>query len=341
MGSQKPLYSVCVPTYNRPHEVQRLLSMFAEILGDSNDVEICISDNNEDEKTKEIVSQFKNLNIKYNRWGKNMGYDRNAQKAMELATGEFAHLVSDEVFFTKETLLMLLNALRTLSCDGIILEKGAGEADSAQLLRHAFSLKGVSNYFGSYMALFVYRRSAYSQYLEAHGQDLEKFNNRAFIHLPFFLYLLKNSKSFLRMNIRMDSGLQAVLLPARKSELYILHYYMLVKECAGCGIISSDDFSRFKRNFMLCFPFLLLKIRMYMPTWIYEREIGAIKGHIAAIKAEYSGFSHLRMAICENIMFQKFIPFHLLYSAWLLFKLKVRKDPMTVDLFSEYRKKIQ
>ena len=133
------IYSICIPTYRRPQQVERLLSMFEKLSENKSlegKFEVCISDNNENDETEEIVKRHigqKKIAIRYHGWGKNVGYDRNALRAMELGVGEYFHLVSDEVEYTTENLAKVIAALENGKPDGLCLRPYPGGRSASAL----------------------------------------------------------------------------------------------------------------------------------------------------------------------------------------------------------------
>jgi len=340
---EAPIYSICIPTYRRPGQVERLLGMFSDICASENlgdNIELCISDNNENEETKKIVDGYREkglLRIRYHRWGGNVGYDKNALMALSLATGKYVHDVSDEIKFTKDGLAGLVKLLEN-SGDGVYLSsKGNGASmNPKELLAGFFSVGGIANYFGTYMGILVMKREIVHNFLAEHDKDMGRYAGKAFIHLPIFIYFLQRAGklSFCRMSF--DLGQQTVLLPSKKSELYIRHYYALIKECHGTGIIDDNAFRSFRRKFVLVFPFLLLKIRMYMPPSVYGGEIASVEKDVRWLRGEFSGAASVVFFISEVLLMNKFIPYHWLYLGWYYFKKNIRKDPASVNLFDNY-----
>ena len=97
---KKPLLSIAIPTYNRAGFLKNLLRQVvpqAKALGGL--VEICISNNASSDTTREIIMSFKDAYpdlITYHENEKNLGYDRNILKAIELAVGEFIWTFGDD-----------------------------------------------------------------------------------------------------------------------------------------------------------------------------------------------------------------------------------------------------
>lgn len=336
------LYSICVPTYKRPEQIKRMLGMFEHILEDSPNskiIEICISDNNPNDETGKIVKEFRKrglLNIIYYRQGQNVGYDKNAFKALSLATGDYVHLVSDEVIYSKGCLATILEKLADKK-DGLMVHRKAMTGASAKsLLAKIISLRGITSLFGTYMAMFAMKREFMDSFREKYEASLDEIAGRGFIHLPIFLHFLGSAGELGFVQADIDSGKQAIFYPSDKANVFIKQYFMIFRESAGLGIISKEQFAIFKRNFELTWPYQLLKIRIYMKPGIYEAEIEGVSKVFREVEGEYSGLGNAWLKLCESLIFTKFIPYHLIYLAWHQFKIKVRRDPKTVNYFEQY-----
>lgn len=73
MGSEKPLLSICIPTYNQPSTVERLLRDLAGQI--SSEMEIIVRDDSINDETEKVVNEFKKkMPIRYFH-GKKEGLD--------------------------------------------------------------------------------------------------------------------------------------------------------------------------------------------------------------------------------------------------------------------------
>lgn len=88
------ILSICIPTYNRADVLEKTL---ANIVSQNIiQVEVIVSDNASNDHTKDVVNKFINNKIKYYNNKKNYGLTYNLIKSLELATSDFAVLLSDE-----------------------------------------------------------------------------------------------------------------------------------------------------------------------------------------------------------------------------------------------------
>ena len=95
------LLSICIPTYNRQKYLREAISEIIRQIPENfiNEVEICVSDNDSSDGTKEYLDQLMSrslISIKYSKNEKNLGFDWNCIKVMQMATGKFSWLMGDD-----------------------------------------------------------------------------------------------------------------------------------------------------------------------------------------------------------------------------------------------------
>lgn len=97
----RPLLSICIPTYNRRIFLQRLLdSLLPQVVACSVPVEVFITDNASSDTTQEFCEELctKYEFLRYSRNEKNLGPDLNISKAYIEARGRFVWVFSDDDF---------------------------------------------------------------------------------------------------------------------------------------------------------------------------------------------------------------------------------------------------
>lgn len=115
-NTNKPLLSICIPTYNRAHYLVEHLDYIVRQFADDKiyqQVEIIISDNASPDNTRDIVAGFqeKYKNIRYYRNDANLGFDRNVANVIYQAEGDFIWTLSDDDFITDDALGYILAGL--------------------------------------------------------------------------------------------------------------------------------------------------------------------------------------------------------------------------------------
>lgn len=116
MDKNRPLLSICIPTYNRclslKYCLERLLNSCKEL---EDFVEIIISDNASDDGTEKIVTDLvvQNKNLKYFRNDQNLGFNFNIFLLTDkYADGEFCWLVGDDDFVDTDAVRVILSILK-------------------------------------------------------------------------------------------------------------------------------------------------------------------------------------------------------------------------------------
>lgn len=119
---QKPLLSICIPTYNRaPHLDWLLGNIWDEIQGLGGQVEICVSDNASSDETPSVLSKWKKkFPIAYGRNNANVGYDGNIIKVSKMARGDYIWFCGDDDAFLPGSIKKMLLDTR------VALKKKAG-----------------------------------------------------------------------------------------------------------------------------------------------------------------------------------------------------------------------
>lgn len=149
----RPLLSICIPTYNR---AQYLKDCLDNIIGQFRDrdiyeqIEVVISDNASKDNTQELVREYQKdfFNIRYFRNKENLGFDRNVDAVLTKAIGKFCWLMSDDDIIEKKALSFILGVIKRypeISYIGIN-PKGAFEKERIQYWRTGkkfVSLKGL------------------------------------------------------------------------------------------------------------------------------------------------------------------------------------------------------
>ena len=110
---EKPLLSICIPTYNRAEVLNATLNEITSLKDFDESVEIVISDNCSTDNTKLVCAEFskKFKNVRYFRNEINNA-DQNFWNVLNLASGDYVKLQNDYCGFTEEGLGILKEALR-------------------------------------------------------------------------------------------------------------------------------------------------------------------------------------------------------------------------------------
>lgn len=109
----RKLLTIAIPTYNGSKTIKSMLDVLLPQV--DNRVEIIISDNCSNDTTQDIVTEYLKRFpfIKYVRNSHNIGADRNFLQCMQLASGKYTMLLSDDDVLIENALCRILNFLET------------------------------------------------------------------------------------------------------------------------------------------------------------------------------------------------------------------------------------
>ena len=119
--------SICIPSYNRPNELIRLLRSLPKDV--YNDIEVVISEDKSPKRTEIniAVQKFKlsnpDLKIIYSENESNLGYDLNLKELIKKASGEFIMFMGDDDTFIKTNLSKYIDFLKDNTEVGYILRR--------------------------------------------------------------------------------------------------------------------------------------------------------------------------------------------------------------------------
>jgi glycosyltransferase involved in cell wall biosynthesis len=231
--SKKYNLSICIPTYNRPKHLNNCLeAIYISKKNCANfNFEICISDNGSEHNIRSIVNKYKNkLNIKFNRFKRNMGITVNFLKAVRMASGEFVWTIgNDDLILPKslQTIERLLNKYKDVDyffINAFLLEKSFLDnfthpfstyqipknlrTFSSQTINKKVNFwdiidPSVSFDFLLGMFLSMFRRKMWEQNLSCLNQKNIKDKNwmsntdNTFFNTMIFANAFKNSKAFI------------------------------------------------------------------------------------------------------------------------------------------------
>lgn len=122
MKSDQPLLSICIPTYNRSHYLERALCSIINNGDFDERTEIIISDNCSTDETEHIVKKYISnfSNIHYHRNLINIK-DRNFFVALEHGSGRYLKLMNDTAQLKEGRLRMMLDIIKKTSQDRLLL----------------------------------------------------------------------------------------------------------------------------------------------------------------------------------------------------------------------------
>jgi abequosyltransferase len=117
--------SICIPSYNRPHTLKRLLDSID--ISCKNDIEIIICEDlsPKRDEIREVVNKYitsSELTIHYYENIQNMGYDGNLKELVFYAKGDFIIFMGDDDFFEINNFKAYIDFLKNNSNCGYVLK---------------------------------------------------------------------------------------------------------------------------------------------------------------------------------------------------------------------------
>ncbi|PZF72728.1 glycosyltransferase family 2 protein [Taibaiella soli] len=120
-----PFVSICIPSYNRPLELVRLLKTINTACAKDIEIVICENDSLQREQIVAQVESFMQasvLDVKLFLNEKNLGYDANLRRLVEKASGEFIIFMGDDDLFETENLPSFIQFLKNHPELGYVLK---------------------------------------------------------------------------------------------------------------------------------------------------------------------------------------------------------------------------
>jgi len=199
----KPILSICIPTYNRAEYIgEAIESVLDQITPDTQDkVEICISDNASTDNTEKIVKNYqrkKKCNIVYHKNEENLGADNNFLKVIDIANGEYCLWIGSDDAIEDNILTKLINIisnskinfyLLTQNCYDItltkkkkcnnhkLLERGDGVLTMDELLTDSIYLLGFISVLIVKKEIFIKKDPLENKYMNSQYIHMYKILN--------------------------------------------------------------------------------------------------------------------------------------------------------------------
>lgn len=115
----RPLLSICIPTYNGGEELREMLDCLLSSIGSRKDIDIVVSDNCSESETKKIIEGYvAKGKIRANFNEENLGFNGNLMVLLEkFAKGDYCWIIGDDDFIDPDTIKLLLPLLKERQID--------------------------------------------------------------------------------------------------------------------------------------------------------------------------------------------------------------------------------
>ena len=202
----KPLLSICIPTYNRAHYLKECLNCIVCQFEDKkvySQVEIVISDNASEDNTQELIKEYQKdfSNIRYFRNSRNLWFDRNVDNVITKARGIFCWMSNDDELIEKDALKFILNIIKNNLDIGYIRIDSNNILENKEIRYFKDGNDWLTNIglTGGLLSQNIFNK----KYLRS---DRQKYYDNLWIHFSIALELIVDKPSILIKNVFKTAG---------------------------------------------------------------------------------------------------------------------------------------
>ena len=189
--------TIAIPTFNRPKKLHANLLHILEI-SSKYSIEILISDDSTDDRTKSMVSklQAKNPLIHYIKNSPRLGHDKNIVQTLQIPKTDYVWLVGDSLLLIKELIPKVLKIVNEDNYDLLTVNVSGRNLDYES--KSYDDCNEVLLKFGWHMTLTG--ATIYSQNIIASVNKLKMNKSRNFPHFSLSFHYLATKCSFFWIN---------------------------------------------------------------------------------------------------------------------------------------------
>ncbi len=147
----KPVLSLCIPTYNRRDKLTRLLNGIKQDIEDAaGKIEVCISDNASTDGTNEFLTALSSQKyIRVTRQSENLGFRKNYTAVLSMTRGNYIWSLGDDDVVIENGLKHLLQLLQDESPDYVFVHIASVDSDIPNYFKNIKPGKYSANTFHS------------------------------------------------------------------------------------------------------------------------------------------------------------------------------------------------
>ncbi len=191
------MISICIPSYNRPRELLRLLNTIKD---QSGDFEVIIAEDFAPNRSqvegvvREFLSENPELLVTLNLNEVNLGYDGNWRNLLRISRGDYCLFMGDDDLMKEGALLKIENVIKKYPDIGFILRSwDEVDMDGNLILIQKYYTDSKLFLAGEDSVVDFFRKSVFFSGLVVHRQSALKFDTDQFDgKLLYQLYLLAN-----------------------------------------------------------------------------------------------------------------------------------------------------
>lgn len=196
----KPLISVCITSYNRVKELDRCLRSIKTKNKDL--IEIVVSEDCSPKKNEinEIILNFERVSpykLVFNTNKKNLGFDRNLRKLIDIANGEYLLFVTDDDSLIETKLDDLIKVILSIDFSvaftpyfDCVTNKYERKLNSTQLIPAGMNSVRRHLYSSILLSGLIFKKSNIPNY------DIKFFENLIYSQVYLFAYILRENVGY-------------------------------------------------------------------------------------------------------------------------------------------------
>lgn len=194
----RPLFSVCIPAYNRANVLPALLESI--LTQDFNGFEVLVNEDGSPERSaiREVVERYSALypgRIRYFENGRNLGFDANLRSLIERSKGEYCLFMGNDDLMCEGALGAVASAVTTHPQVGVVVRSYASFDGTPDKINQTFRYFPDERFFpaGPDTISTVYRRSVVIPGMVIHRDAAHRYATAEFDGtLLYQLYLVAN-----------------------------------------------------------------------------------------------------------------------------------------------------
>lgn len=251
----KPILSICIPTWNRAVFLEKSLCRLQLQLSELQigDVEVFVSDNASEDNTKDVVDKFikDGFLISYNRNVANIGAAANFLKCMKWASGKYILLLGDDDFFLDGALRIVVDTLKNNDFGLLSIHKfpdinGLVKYENSEVFLQK------NSYWITFMSTNIFLKDVVPLII-----DPEHYIKTHLLHVPFYIQsaCIKKENGILSVPLFDKQEAGDVVGGFNFYEVFVEYYLNIWKEFVNNKRISYNCYYTIKKD--LLFSYLL------------------------------------------------------------------------------------
>ncbi len=184
--------SICIPTFNRHHEIAILLEKIVLFCKNKSiNLEICISDNSDNILTEEIVKihDCNPIKIRYQRNEKNIGFTANYLQVLNLAQNDYVLVIGDDDYYNFIEIENILKKLQINNPSLAVLGAKIEEITKSKV-EHIRIFKEVGLFHTTFLGNLIFDRKFANQLVKS-------INETVYPHFNLFLLCIASGMKIL------------------------------------------------------------------------------------------------------------------------------------------------